>query len=305
MKAETTKTNRFWGMAVVAVLLFAVIGVMPVAADNPWPTFHATYLPVQDIRSDINLAGNGTYYFTMPNGTGGMNAIHISGDTTKYFGDVYDAMPTSGTVFLSDTGGRGGQDDMILLIGVNSTNSYDVSNFSINLNVKGYQWTEENMGRPLSGYPPAYDDQFDDTYYNASAISKTYTTAHYLENPVGSGNDVVQNWKFAPLTNFPLFGGQVTSNGNFSKFILVDTNVGSLGANFQIDDHSLLHDRGMARVDYSILSAPSSNAVITMNVYAYGNVTGGGGTGVNWLNRVNSSTDAIASNTYSSWKITP
>jgi len=295
------KTNRLWGMAVVAVLLFAVVGVIPVAADNPWPTFHATYLPVKDIRSDINLAGNGTYYFTMPNGTGGMNAIHIS-DGTSYFGDVYNAMPISGTVFLSDTGGRGGQDDMILLIGVNSTDPADISDFSITLNTKGYQWTQANMGRPLSGYPPTFTtlSAYNTAYYNASAVSQEFTAADYLPT---SGSDVVQNWKFAPLTNFPLFGGQVMGSGNYARFILVDTNVGSIGQNFA--QHAQLNDGGMARVDYEITSTLSSNAVVTMNVYAYGNVTGGGGTGVNWLNRVNSSTDSIASNTYSSWKITP
>lgn len=282
-------------MAVVAVVLFVVLAVMPVAADNPWPTFHATYLPVQDIRSDINLSGNNTYYFTMPNGTGGMNALHISGDTSNFFGGVYTSEPTTGTLYASDTGGRGGQDDVILLIGINSTNATDLRNFAIQLNTLGYQW-----GQPLTGYPPAFTSEpaYDTAYYNYSGISQTFTAANYLQN---ASSDVFQSWKFAPLTNFPMYYGQNMSTPQDFKFILVDTNLGTIGSNFA--QHSQLQNNGMEEIDYDITSNPSSSAVIAMNVYDYSNVTGGGGTAVNWLNPT---TNASGINSApSSWLIQP
>lgn len=294
MREKQTHMSRLWRIAPVAVLLLVALSVMPAAAVE-WPTSNGTFIPTANTPR-VNIYNNGTYHFTMYNGTGGMNALHVTDSITNSFGDVYTAKPTTGTMYVSDTGGRGGQDEVLLLVAVNSTNSTDISNFAINVNVSGYQWT------PLDGYPPDYDDQFDDNYYKGSALNGTYTNTSYLEY---SSSDVFQRWKFAPLPSYPLFGGQDMTVDQPFKLILIDTQVGTIGNRFT--NYTDLKDNGMARIDYAITSNPSSSANITMNAYAYSNVSVGGGTEVNWLNRVNKSTDGPSSGSvyYSSWKITP
>lgn len=292
MSKKQASMNRLWRLVTVTVLVFVALSVVPVAAVE-WPRSNDTFIPTANTPR-VNLYNNGTYHFTMYNGTGGLNALHVTDSNTNYFGDVYTAKPTTDTMYVSDTGGRGGQDEVLLLVAVNSTNSTDISNFAINVNVSGYQWT------PLDGSPPDYDDQFDANYYQGSALNETYDATDYLEY---SSSDVFQRWKFAPLPNYPLFGSQDMAVDQPFKLILIDTQVGTIGANFP--EHDSLNDGGMARIDYAITSNPSLSATITLNAYAYSNVSVGGGTAVNWLNRVNTSTSGPSSGPiqYSSWKI--
>jgi len=298
MREKQTHMNRLWQIAPVAVLLLVALSVMPAAAVE-WPTSNGTFIPTANAPR-VNIYGNGTYHFTMYNGTGGMNALHVTDSITNSFGDVHTAKPTTGTMYVSDTGGRGGQDEVLLLIAVNSTNSTDIDNFAVKVNVSGYQWTD------LSGYPPSLDPEelttYNSAYYKGSALNGTYNAANYLEY---SSSDVFQRWKFAPLPSYPLFGGQDMSIDKSFKLLLIDTQVGTIGNRFT--NYDQLEDNGMARIDYAITSNPSSSANITMNAYAYSNVSVGGGTEVNWLNRVNTSTDGPSSGSvyYSSWKITP
>ena len=121
-------------------------------------------------NANFSYNGNDSYYFWMVNGTQGMNAIHITNVTSNFYGGVYNNQSTYGTFYVSSTDGHHGVDDVLLLVAVNSSNSTDLSNFAIHLDVSGYNWA------PLEGAdaPPFEDgwtiEDYNDTYYNASTI---------------------------------------------------------------------------------------------------------------------------------------
>lgn len=297
-----TERKNMWGMAAVAALLFVATAAMPVAAAE-WPSNNNTFIaPANGMRSyldngNINYYGNGSYYFMMLNGTQGMNAIHITNSTSAPYGTVYNSQPTSGTLYVSSTGGHTGEDAVLLLIAVNSTNAADISNFAITLNASGYNWA------PLSGAAaPAWTNQSDynANYYNSSTLSRSFDVSDYLETGARPA-DVLQKWKFAPLNNYPIFGGQdMTTDQNF-KLILVDLNVGAISTSF---GHAAdLNDAGMANVTYTITSSPSSAAKIAFNTYVYNADASQGKHTVHWLNAVNESGQTGSS--YSGWMVTP
>ncbi|MFA6364562.1 MAG: PKD domain-containing protein, partial [Methanoregula sp.] len=66
-----------------------------------------------------NTNSNGTYYIN-PNG-GGLNAVHITTDPAVNAGQVTVTPNTAGTFYLTDSGGRGYQDEAVLLLAVNGT----------------------------------------------------------------------------------------------------------------------------------------------------------------------------------------
>ncbi|MDD5144502.1 MAG: hypothetical protein PHF39_13865, partial [Methanoregula sp.] len=162
MRKEQTHMNRMWWMASAAVLLFVAAAVLPVAASNAWSSNNNTFIiPANGVRShgdnlgndhDFSYNGNGSYYFWMVNGTQGMNAIHITNDVTASSGQLTNSTSKTGTFYVSSTGGHHGDDNALLLIGVNSTNLDDLENFAIHLDVKGYNWD------PLAGAdePPVF-----------------------------------------------------------------------------------------------------------------------------------------------------
>jgi len=293
------------GMAAVAALLFIAMAAMPVAAAE-WPSNNNTFIiPANGIRSNgdnggsanFSYNGNGSYYFMMLNGTQGMNAIHITNSPATPNGGVYNSQPTSGSLYVSSTGGHTGDDAVLLLIAVNSTTATDVSRFAITLNVSGYNWA------PLAGaVAPTFTNQSDYNarYYNSSTLSKRFALSDYLET--SSGNDAMQRWKLAPLNNYPIFGGQdMTVDKNF-KLMLIDLNAGAISTTSGFNNQ--LHDQGMVNVTYQITSNPSSAARIAFNTYVFNRDAPQAKGTVHWLNRVNSSTDG-AGTSYSGWMVTP
>jgi hypothetical protein len=298
MLKRNAHKNTLWGMAIAAVLLFVATAAMPVAALE-WPSNNNTFItPANGMRSyngNFSYNGNGSYYFMMLNGTQGMNAIHITNSPSAPYGTIYNSQPTSGSLYVSSTGGHTGEDAALLLIGISSPTSSDLTRFGITLNVSGYNWA------PLAGAAaPTFTNQSDYNarYYNSSSLSKKFTASDYLKV---STTDVTQKWKFAPLNNYPMFGGQdMTVNQNF-KLILVDLNAGVISTSSGFN--SQLHDQGMVNVTYRITSSPSSAANITFNTYVFNRDAPQAKGTVHWLNAVNVS--GQTGSTYSGWKVTP
>lgn len=285
-------------MAAVAVVLFVALVVMPVAA-SAWPDYHDTdvYVTNPPPRFPSIFSGSPYSYFNMTNASGSLNAIHITNSNTNYKGTCYFKNTLSDTFYVSDTGGRGGQDNIILLVAVNSTNSTDLSNFSIRIKEYGYNWT------PVAGgSPPAYASI---TYWDPS-IDVTLGSSDYLNY---SDENVQQKWKFAPTANFPIYCGQdmTTSDPNLFKMFLVDNRVGTINGTWYNNTYPTapaLNDNGMTKIEYQILSAPSSSAKIAFNVYAYTDQAAQGAESYNWLNNVNTSAQA-SSTSYSGWLVRP
>lgn len=294
MKAEHMKQNRLWAMAVVAVLLFVALAVMPVAA-SVWPDYHDTIVPIANQPPRFTYQNATGYYFNLTNATGGMNAIHITDSTSSPAGACYlknTAADLNGTFYVSTTGGRNGQDDIILMVGISSTNQTDIDNFNIDIKEHGYNWSPTS-----SGTVPELV-----TYYSPS-IDVTLDSTNLLKD----GDDVVvsQPWKFAPTADYPIYCGQDLSNEEEFVLWLVDNRVGTINGtwyNQTYPSQPLLNDKGMTKIDYAILSHPSSSALIAFNVYAYNNQTTQG-QGINWLNKVNIS--GAPSSGSSGWLVQP
>jgi len=288
-------------MATVAVLLFVALAVMPVAADiNPWPNFHQTNIPVANppVRFASTTAGNQYYFVNLTNATGGQNALHITDYTSTpdicqpgfyqnniCFAEIYqdtNSPPTSpNTFYVSDTGGKGGEDDIILLVAVNKT-SGDYSDFGITLTARGYNWSPQNNGNL-----PTWSD-FGTKYslLNTTLNGVTFTNDNFTQY---NGADVFQEWKFAPTADYPTFNAQtVGDNSTLFKLIPIDLKVGVVGN--KTGYYVNLTDNGMVNVTYSLTGITNGDQV-AFNAYAYNNKTITQNPdvlppGINWLNKV-------------------
>ncbi|MDD5188624.1 MAG: hypothetical protein PHF57_10510 [Methanoregula sp.] len=280
MKKEDVRTNRFWGIVAIAVLLFVTMAVMPVAADNPWAEgYQDTSIPVANPPLRFDPDSDGLYYYNLTNEAGSVNSTHITNDFTNLFGGIYKQQPIAGIFYISDTGGRQYQDDIVLLVAVNSTTQSDIDTFEINITSSGYQWDPVFDKPSKKGAPP-----FTKLSWQNPAVSEIFNSTHYLN--LTDGSDVFQNWKFGPTANYPIFSGQdVESDGPF-KLLLVDLKVGVF-ANSSSPGYSSLNNSGTVKVNYSITSNPSSNAKIIFNANAYSNCTNQGSNQINWINKVN------------------
>ncbi|MCK9632153.1 MAG: hypothetical protein M0R30_10980 [Methanoregula sp.] len=303
--------NRLWWMASAVVLLFVALAVAPVAASNVIYTNTAhnnnhTYIPMANppIQYSSTYLGDPYYYVNLTNTTGGLNAIHITNDISDQVGACYESpdTPNPGTFYVSDTGGRGGQQDIILLIAINSTNVTDITNFNVDVKEHGYRW----LISPKSGSPPDYPN----ITYVSPSIDVTLNADNYLEN---DSVDLFQKWKFAPTADYPVYCGQdMGSTSKLFKFLAVDNKVGTINGtwyNLTYPTAPTLTNNGMTKIEYNITSGPSSNATIAFNVYAYNNQTlpqkvgGSLPPAINWLNRVRTYDDPD-DGTYSGWKVT-
>lgn len=263
-----------WIAGFVVLFLAAVI-IVPVSADDS-----STALGVIPAKSDIaNLAfanqGTGHYYFKFdqPNG-GGLNAIHIASGASsgENYGDITTTTSQSGTFYLTDTGGRGYQDEAILLVAVKG-NIPD--NFAIHIRSSGYSWTPTGV----KDTPPTKTQ----ITYRSGAVDQTFTRSQFV---YGS-----QTWKPAGLnspSDFPLYYGQDTSDtSNSFKLMFVDLGAGLLGSNTKTAsadaiDVATLTDMGAVKVEYSI---ENLDTVATFNVYAWNDKTAQGN-GISWTNQL-------------------
>ncbi len=208
------------------------------------------------IRYDA--AGNGTYYI---NGNGGgLNAVHISTDLTVSSGQVTVSPNQSGTFYVTDTGGRGYQDEVVLLLAINGTLPDD---FSTRIRTSGYSWMPSTAA-PASG---AYT-------YQVTALDETFTKSDFIYGP--------QSWKpqgsdaIYPI----LFREDLNDSVNQFQLAFIDTRAGLLGTNHV--DFASLTDKGAVKVEYSFTNLSGYAA---FNLYAWNNATTQG-QGMGWTNRV-------------------
>jgi hypothetical protein len=291
MTAGKKHINRVWEMAVLAGLLFAVFGVVPVAADNPWSTglypfsyYNYTTIPsANDVRflpypdTDTRLIN-----LTMFNGTGGMNAVHISDsderNTAVLYGEATETDSTTDTFYITNTGGRNYQDNIILLIGVASSNDDERQKIAVDINASGYSWTPHtvvNQG-PFEGEPVT------------ASTDITITKDDYATDAEGG---VYQNWKFAPNPNTPMYCGQnmsLTDSANLFNWTAVDLKMGIISNTTYWDQ---LNSNGTVKVDYNVRRTDGGDlggneTRVAFNMYAYNRYTSQGVNQTLWLNRV-------------------
>lgn len=197
---------------------------------------------------------NGTYYIKADGG--GLNALHITNNSSAQKGQVslivvnYNA--TSGLFYITDTGGRGYTDDMILLVSVKGPIP---DNFTLNLVSSGYNYTANGTK------PTSYQ-------YVTGAVNETFTKQDFLYGPQTAkpGPGTLGEW------SLPLYYGQNISDSATAEYLMfIDLNLGTIG-------NSALTDGGAVKVDYSFTNMNSS---ISFNVYGWA-MAANTGAGISW-----------------------
>ncbi len=240
-------------------------------------------LVANDAGARYNDNGNGTYNFFNQGQTSsqGLNQLKLTtnaADPTS--GQVVFNGNRTGTFYVADTGGRGWNDDIVLMLAVNGTVPDD---FRLRIKARGYQWAPV-----LTGSYPAPGD----LTYNATALDETFTKDDLVYGP--------QTWKpcAGENTRYPIFEGQnMADASNTFSIMMIDLNVGDLGSgtrNQAAYSGISLTDSGLVRVDYTL---ENLNAFAAFGAYAYC-TSSNQGRGIRWTNNVNTLGGTAATSGY-------
>lgn len=201
--------------------------------------------------------GGGTKYIKFDGG--GLNALHITTSRSEPYGQVTTTDARSGTFYLSDTGGRGFSDDLILMVAVQGDLPDD---YRIHVRSSGYQWEPT----PVLNQPPSQGN----ITYVEGAIDDTFDKSDFIYGP--------QAWKPYNGADYPIYAGQDMSDPDQKfRFAFIDLKAGLLGQNSYLTG---LEDDGMIRVEYEIEGGP---AFTVFNTYAWCNQSNQG-MGISWTN---------------------
>lgn len=224
-----------------------------------------------DLGARFNINGDNSYNFFSENQNEGqgLNALHITNSASARYGQVTNTSSTTGTFFMSDTGGRGWDDDGVLMIAVNGS----IDNLAITINASGYVWTPVTTG----SYP-AYNN----THY-LSTLNETFNASDFSGN-----NGYISTWKPCPTSDYALYEGQDVSTSSDFHIIFVDCKAGIIGTNTLSSSTwtgQSVNNSGMLNVTYSV-SGLSSDSLLSFNDYAFCN-SSNQGQGIRWTNSVN------------------
>lgn len=202
---------------------------------------------------------NGTYYIKADGG--GLNQLHITTDVNNANGQVNAIETTStsssGVFYITTTGGRGYNDEIILLVSVKAPISDD---FSLQIISSGYNWTV------TGSYPTVLN-------YVIDAVNETFTKNDFLYGPhvFKPGPGTIGVW------SLPLYNGQDTSDPSTAEYLMfIDLYVGNI--------RTAEIDNGDVKVEYNFTGL---NSIAAFNAYAW---CGGSnqGQGISWTNNANS-----------------
>jgi PKD repeat protein len=230
-----------WIILLVFLLLLAA--AVPVATAAVLPDVRHIFFHVANdngVKYDWDGArygaGNNDTYYIKADG-GGLNELHITNDAAVAAGQVSVSTSQSGVFYVSNTGGRGYDNDIIILLAVNGTIPDD---FSVHIKSSGYNWTPATPGAYTPTTPPS------DYGYIAGSIDETFTKADFTYGP--------QTWKPGPGTfgvpSLPHYYGQdINDASNPFQMMFIDLYVGNLyPSKFP---GATLVDGGSAKVEYS------------------------------------------------------
>jgi len=285
MRTKET-TNKRLGMALVAIILLVAIAVIPVMAIEISPKNGVNLTVINKQRPSLYDSQNpGTYFFNIGNGlpNGGQNAVHITNSNSSPSGQVNTGASPDGYFYISDTGGKGYEDEAILLIAVSSDVDPD---FSIHIKSEGYKFADH---APTS--PPTVDQV---GTFNSNAYEGTLDSTNFLT--FGQYSELVsQNFKMGTDgspgdVNHLLFNGENLGTEGPYNIILVDLNTSVVGNNVYNATYrdSLIYN-GNPKISYSITGLGDTGRV-AFAPYTWVNYTTGGGSyfdrTIGWTNRV-------------------
>lgn len=211
---------------------------------------------------------NDTYFLNAPGG--GLNQLHITTDssvngltgqvTTQNIG----TSSASGTFWVSTTGGRGYNDDIILAF---SMKGPVADNFSLTVTSSGYQWTPSTAGviNPI---------------YKTGAVKETFTKADFLYGPETAKPGPGTGWVL------PFYSGQDINDPSTAQYLMfIDLDVGN-------DNIRSAIDSGDSRIDFDLTGFDVDNGPACFNSYAWAFSANVADSSINWTN--NLSTDPSA-----------
>ncbi len=246
-------------MSALAILLGFLMILAPPVAASVLPGYNNIFVRVANgAGARYDAFNNDTYHIVFEGYDRGLNALHISTDPAVNFGQVTETGSQSGTFYATDSGGKGYEDELILMIAVNGTIPDD---FSVRITSDGYTWTPN----PVRNQPPALDT----VTYQSVALDETFTKSDFMYGP--------QTWK--PTGNeavYPVYFGQdLTNTGNTFQIMFVDLNAGVLRPN------ATLVNRGATQIKYSFQNLISYAA---FNIYGYCKIHNNGDDSIAWTN---------------------
>jgi|GEM_PF-1445228 len=225
------------------------------------PGYNNIFVKVaNDLGVKYNAFGNNTYNIRFEGINRGLNALHISTDPAVNFGQVTVSENQTGTFYATDSGGKGYEDEIILMVAVNGTIPDD---FKLRITADGYTWTPN----PASNQPPSLDS----VIYQAGSLDEVFAKDDFIYGP--------QIWK--PTGNeadYPIYADQdMTDAENTFRIMFVDLNAGVLRPN------ATLENRGAVRINYAFENLETFAA---FNVYGYCQNSNNGDNMVAWGNAV-------------------
>jgi hypothetical protein len=249
--------NWRWVVAGSAMLFLVYASVTKAA---PLPSNRNIDIQVSNDAGALYGNSPDTYFIDAPGG--GLNQLHITTDNSPggVSGQVTTrniaTSSTSGTFWISTTGGRGYNDDLILLFSVQGPISND---FSLTIKSSGYQWTPSTAGvvNPI---------------YKIGAVNETFAKTDFLYGP--------QTTKPGPGDGptLPFYSGQDIGDASTAAYLMfIDLDVGNDSLRSSIDS-------GDARVDFTVSGI--YDTIAAFNAYAWVLSANVADSSINWTNRV-------------------
>ena len=211
-------------------------------------------------------SGPGDTYYIKADG-GGLNQLHMTTDSSAagLNGQVTTrniaASATTGTFWISTTGGRGYNDDIVLLLSVAGPIADD---FSLSILSSGYQWT------------PSVDAMGADDHYVSNAVNETFVGSDFLYGP--------QTTKPGPGSGptLPFYSGQNINDPSTAAYLMfIDLYAGNTSEN-----RAGRIDSGNMKVDFAISGLYNTTAAF--NAYAFAFTSNTGDNSIDWTNRLSS-----------------
>jgi hypothetical protein len=224
------------------------------------------YAELDDETYNNNQGTYDNYYYIKADG-GGLNQLHIATDPDDNVYGQDSAVnavngTASGTFYISTTGGRGYNDDVILMVSVKPNEGQLPANLSVNIKSSGYAF-------PLStpGSASYSSDVIDATYTASDFTSNGYGLHPYKPGPNGITDDYY-TW------NLPLYTDQSDFN-NGEQILFIDLKLGNIK---DLDGSLGLTKKGSVKVNYSISGLTTA---ASFNAYGWC-YESNQGQGINW-----------------------
>lgn len=251
---------------VIGAALLCPVAARTVAAD-PLPSNRNIFILMSNDAGALYGSGpDDTYFINAPGG--GLNQLHIttesspSGVSGQVTSEHITTSSTSGTLWISTTGGRGYNDDVILLFSLTGPVPDD---FSLTIKSSGYQWTPSAAGvvNPV---------------YESAAVDESFNKADFLYGPEtakpGPGNGFV----------LPFYSGQNINDPATAQYLMfIDLDVGNYNDRSSIDS-------GDAKIEFDLSGL--YDTVAAFNAYAWTLEANIADSSINWTNNLSTNPSA-------------